>query len=41
MARYCAHRDLLMPVITGSTSWFEAGARASAKALTNGQPSGY
>jgi hypothetical protein len=41
MALYTAHTDVLMPVPTGTTSWFEAGMRASAKALINAQPSGY
>ena len=42
MARYSARVDVLMPVLTGSTPWFEAGTRASAKALiVNAQPSGY
>jgi hypothetical protein len=41
MARYSARFDVLMPVFTGSTSWVEAGMRSSAKALINGQPSGY
>jgi hypothetical protein len=40
MARYCPHTDVLMPVSTGSTSWFEGGMRASADALINAQPSG-
>jgi hypothetical protein len=41
MALHTAHTDVLMPVPTGMTSWFEAGTRASAKALINAQPSGY
>jgi hypothetical protein len=41
MARYTAHTDVRMPVLTGTTSWFERGMRASAKALINAQPSGY
>jgi hypothetical protein len=40
MARYCAYTDVLMPVFTGSASWFEGGMRASATALINAQPSG-
>jgi hypothetical protein len=39
MALYCAHLDVPKPVITGTTSWFEAG-RQSLMALIN-QPSGY
>jgi len=41
MALYSVHTDVLMPVDAGMTSWFEAGTRASAKALINAQPSGY
>jgi hypothetical protein len=41
MALYTAHTDVRMPVLAGMTSWFEAGTRASANALINGQPSGY
>ena len=39
MARYTAHTDVLMPASAGTTSWFEAGVRASD--LINAQPSGY
>jgi hypothetical protein len=38
MARYTAHVDVLMPVPTDTTSWFEAGRVL--QALIN-QPSGY
>jgi hypothetical protein len=41
MALYTAHTDVLKPVSTGMTSWFEAGMRASAMVLINAQPSGY
>jgi hypothetical protein len=41
MTRYCAHLDALMPVPTGTTSWFEAGLRTGLAARINVQPSGY
>ena len=33
--------DLLVPVNTGTTSWFVGDARKSIDALSNGQPRGY
>jgi hypothetical protein len=41
MARYTAHTDVLKPVMTGMTSWFQAGTRAGVEALINARPSGY
>ena len=40
MALYPAHTDVLMPVLTGSTSWSEPTAMRTGAALIN-QPSGY
>ena len=40
MALYTAHVDVPKPVLTGTTSWFEAGRQSSLMALIN-QPSGY
>ena len=41
MARSTAHTDVLMPVLTGATSWFEGVAKMRAIAAINQQPSGY
>jgi hypothetical protein len=40
MARTTAHTDVLMPVLTGTTSWFEGVAGVRLQARIN-QPSGY
>ncbi|WP_306765172.1 hypothetical protein [Solirubrobacter soli] len=40
MTAYAAHVDVLKPVCTGTTSWFEARRQGSLMALIN-QPSGY
>jgi hypothetical protein len=40
MTACTAHADVFKPVITGTTSWFEAGRQGSLMALIN-QPSGY
>jgi hypothetical protein len=40
MARTTAHTDVLMPVLTGTTSWFEGVAGERLQARIN-QPSGY
>jgi hypothetical protein len=39
MARSTAHTDVLMPVLTGTTSWFAAERRT--RAINAQQPSGY
>jgi hypothetical protein len=42
MALYLAHFDAPMPVLTGRTSWFEAGVATGLAARINvQQPSGY
>ena len=42
MTRTAAHAYVLMPVLTGTTSWFEAEARIRANGRINAQqPSGY
>ena len=41
MVRATAHTDVLMPVLTGTTSWFEGVAKMRAIAAINQQPSGY
>ena len=41
MARSTAHTDVLMPVLTGTTPWYEGAEKMRAIAAINQQPSGY
>ena len=42
MALYLSRTRVLMPVHTGTTSWFEAGmAKSLAARINDEQPSGY
>ncbi len=41
MTRTTAHAYVLMPVLTGTTSWFDGAEKMRAIAAINQQPSGY